>query len=589
MIVLLGFAFLSGLVTILAPCIWPLLPIVLSSSVAGGGGHRRPLGIILGIIVSFTFFTLFISTIVKILHLDPNALRIIAVVVLALFGVMMIIPGFNAIMEIGISRLTVMFGRSGSTTGSGFGAGFITGLSLGIVWSPCAGPILAAIATLAATSQVSAQVFLVTIAYVTGVGIPLFVFASVGQKLLTNSRKLSPFTGRIQQVFGVIMILTAILIYTNKVQDFQLALVNRFPVLNSVFNGFETSRVVSQQLNKLRGTANQTQTNELFNVQPQPAPDFTGITQWLNTSAGSVQVTNQGNKGLTMQELRGKVVLVDFWTYTCINCIRTLPYVTSWYDKYHDKGFVVVGVHTPEFAFEKETKNVLDAIKRFGIHYPVAQDNDYGTWNAYSNQYWPAEYLIDSKGQVRRVHFGEGEYNVMEKAIQALLNEAGQQVNGNIIEVPDQASMGQLSPETYLGSKRMQYLTGEGSTYNGKQIFPVLNKIEANHFAFSGEWNIMDEYSTAEHEAAISYNFFAGKVFLVMRPGGNSQAEVNVLLDGKKLSKDQSGSDVIDGKVTVQADRLYELVDLKGKVEQHVLTLQFKTPGIEVFAFTFGS
>lgn len=598
MIILLTFAFLSGLVTILAPCIWPLLPIVLSSSVTGGG-HRRPLGITLGIMVSFTIFTLFISYIVKLFHIDPNVLRIVAVIVLAVMGVLMIIPGFAAILEIGLSRMSGIFGRTKSDRDGlpagrqGFVSGFIAGLSLGIVWSPCAGPILAAIATLAATGQVSLQVLLVTLAYVTGVGIPLFIIALLGQKFLANSRKLSPFTGRIQQVFGVIMILTAVLIYTNKVQDFQLALVDRFPVLNTVFNGFETNSAVSDQLNKLRSTnSQQIESSDLFNVTPQPAPEFRGITQWLNLPAGR-QVTQDysgsNSKSLTMQELKGKVVLIDFWTYTCINCIRTLPFVTSWYDKYHDQGFTVVGVHTPEFAFEKETGNVLSAIERFKIHYPVAQDNDYGTWTAYSNQYWPAEYLVDAKGMVRRVHFGEGEYGEMEKAIQLLLKENGASVSSSLVTMPDQTPQGQLSPETYLGSKRMEFLTGSGTTTNGVHTFPQVNSIDSNHFAFAGEWNISDEYSLSGKDAAISYNFYAGDVYLVMGPPTGKKAQVKVLLDGKVVDQEVSGSDVKDGVVTIDSQRLYSLVDLKGKTEQHTLTLQFLTPQTGVFAFTFGN
>ena len=584
MLILLLFAFLSGLVTILAPCIWPLLPIILSSSISGSGGHRRPLGITLGIMLSFSLFTLFISYLIKLFNLDPNVLRIVAVVILALLGVMMIIPGFGNLLELLISRLSGSVGRSQSNN-SGFSGGFVTGLTLGIVWSPCAGPILAAIATLAATGRVSLSIILVTVAYIVGVGIPLFIFATIGQRLLTNSRKLTPYTGRIQQVFGVIMILTALLIYTNKVQDFQLALASRFPVLNSLFDGFESSSTVTKELTKLTGNSQQEQTSELFNVSPQAAPDFVGISQWLNNPDGA----GRESKALTMADLRGKVVLVDFWTYTCINCIRTLPFVTSWYDKYHDKGFVVIGVHTPEFAFEKETDNVINAIKKFKIHYPVVQDNNYGTWNAYSNQYWPAEYLIDGKGMVRRVHFGEGEYDKMEQAIQLLLKENGADVTEGLVPMADQTPHGQISPETYVGSKRMQFLSGVGSTINGEQTFPSLNKVEANHFAFAGTWNIMDEYSVTGKDAAISYNFYAGDVYLVMRPGGNKSATVKVLLDGKSIDKTVSGADVKDGIVTVDSDRLYDLVNLHGKTEQHVLTLQFQTPGTEVFAFTFGN
>jgi len=586
MIVLLLFAFLSGLVTILAPCIWPLLPIVLSTSVAGGGGHKRPLGITLGIMLSFTIFTLSISYLIKLFHLDPNVLRIFAVVVIAILGVAMIIPGFSTLLELGISRLTSFFNRSGNTNSGGFISGFIAGLSLGLVWSPCAGPILASVAALAATGQVSFQVILVTLFYVSGVGIPLFIFAYAGQRFISGSRKLSPYLGRIQQAFGLVMIFTAIFIYTNKAQDFQIFLVEKFPALNSVFNGFESGDRVTKQLNNLKNNSSQvTQSNDLFNVTAQKVPEFTGINQWLNLPDGA----GKESKALTMAELKGKVVLVDFWTYTCINCIRTLPFVTSWFDKYHDQGFVVVGVHTPEFAFEKETYNVLDAIKRYKIHYPVAQDNDYATWNAYSNQYWPAEYLIDAKGMVRRVHFGEGEYDQMEKAIQLLLKENGSTVSSDLVTMPDSTPKGQISPETYLGSKRMLYMTSSGKTVNGTQTFPNVNKIEANHFAFAGDWDVMDEYSVSGKDAAISYNFYAGDVYLVMGPSAKQSSSVKVLLDGKIIDSSMAGKDVVNGVVIVDSQRLYELVNLQGKTESHVLTLQFKTLGTQAFAFTFGN
>ncbi len=588
MILLLGFAFLSGLVTILAPCIWPLLPIILSSSIAGNGGHRRPLGITLGIMASFTIFTLSVSYLVKFLHLDPNILRIFAVVVISLLGVAMIVPGFTKIMEIGISRLTSRFGTSGQEQGSGFGAGFVTGLSLGLVWSPCAGPILAAIATLAATGQVSFQVILVTLAYVTGVGIPLFVFAYAGQRFLKNSRRLSPYTGRIQQAFGVVMILTAVLIYTNKVQDFQLALANRFPALDAVFNGFETSDVVTKQLTNLKGGAESlftvtTDPRDLFNANV-PAPEFTGITQWLNNPSG----TGTESKPITLESLKGKVVLVDFWTYTCINCVRTLPHVTSWYDKYKDSGFVVIGVHTPEFAFEKETANVLSAISKFNIHYPVAQDNDYATWNAYTNQYWPAEYLIDAKGIVRRTHFGEGEYDQMELAIQNLLKEAGQNVDTKIQSMPDETPVSRISPETYLGAKRMLYLFPNGKVDEGEQAFETPSAIPVNSFAFGGTWNITPEYAEAKKNASISYTFNAGHVYLVIKKGSATTGKVKVILDGKTIDSSMSGADVTDGMITIDSDRLYDIVDLRGKTEQHKLLLIFESPGLEAFAYTFG-
>ncbi len=566
MAILLIFAFISGLVTIFAPCIWPLLPIILSSSATGG--KKKALGITLGITISFALFTLAISYVIKIFPFDPNNLRFLAVIIIGFLGLSLVIPVLSSRLEGLVSRLSGSFGtKFQNPTTSGFWSGLITGVSLGIVWSPCAGPILATIATLAATQAVNFQVVLVTLIYVAGVGIPLFIFASVGNLVFTRTSFFSKYTGRVQQIFGLIMILTAIAIYTNYDKVLQAKLLDVVPSYGNFINKLESNQVVKQQLDALKGkeTTPNTITSQLFNANT-PAPEFIGITKWLNT-----------DQPLTIKALKGKVVLVDFWTYTCINCIRTLPHVTAWYDKYKDQGFVVIGVHTPEFEFEKDTKNVENAIKQYNIHYPVPQDNAYATWNNYSNQYWPAEYLIDAKGIIRRAHFGEGEYIETEQAIQALLKEAGQPVNGGLEDIADQTPKARLSPETYLGSARMQYYYPGGSVGNGTQNFTLATDLPKNSFSFGGEWTIMNEYAIAGKNATLNYNFIANKVHLVLRLGTNKTAKVKIWLDEQ----------VVD-VITVDTDRLYNLIDLKDRVENHILKLEFETPGIEVFAFTFG-
>lgn len=587
MILLLGFAFLSGLVTIFAPCIWPLLPIVLSSTATGG--HKKPLGITLGIMTSFAVFTLSISYIIRIIPFDPNVLRLFAVIVIGFLGITLAVPKLSAILEGYVSRLSGRFGTNDSTR-TGFLGGFITGFSLGIVWTPCAGPILATIATLAATTSVNVQVVLVTIAYVIGVGIPLFLFATAGRVLLTKNRVLSAYTGRIQQVFGVIMIITAIAIFTNYDKVLQVKLLDAIPSYANFVTTLESNPEVKKELQKLKGEKaaeetgisafdmlkNANEQSSLFNTNT-PAPNFVGITTWLNTE-----------KPLTLKDLKGKVVLVDFWTYTCINCIRTLPFVTSWYEKYKDDGFVVVGVHTPEFAFEKDTSNVENAIKHYKITYPVAQDNDYATWNNYHNQYWPAEYLIDANGVIRRTHFGEGEYDQMEIAIQKLLQEAGKKVVIPLTDTPDQTPKVRTSPETYLGSKRMEYYYPTGSLANGEQVFTLSDTSSLNSFSLGGTWHIADEHAKAVKNATLTYNFSADKVFMTLRPPKGKSVIVKVYLDGKVISASDAGEDVKDGIMIVSNDRLYNLVDLHGSVENHILKLEFQTDGLEVFTFTFG-
>lgn len=591
MVILLFFAFLAGLVTILAPCIWPLLPIVLSTSL--GGGKRKSLGITLGIVLSFAVYNLSISYLVRLFGLNPEILRYLAIIVLLALGIMMVVPYLSRLFEGIVSRLAGRVG-SGGNTRHGFWGGLVTGLSLGVIWTPCAGPILTAIATLSATASVNFGIILVTTFYLIGVAIPLFAFSYGGQKIVSETRFLSRYTGRVQQVFGVILLLTSLAIATNYDKLIQAKLLDALPSYASFLTSFENNDTIKKEIAAIKNPKNSsndgllnltssTDETGLFNVTPQPAPDFAGVTNWLNLPGGSPE------KSLSIADLKGKVVLVDFWTYTCINCIRTLPFVTSWYDKYKDKGFVVVGVHTPEFEFEKNTENVLAAIKRFNIHYPVAQDNDYGTWNAYSNQYWPAEYLIDARGQVRRVHFGEGEYDKMEKAIQTLLKDAGQaNVSSSTVEMTDQTPRMRLSPETYLGAKRMQYYFPNGSlSLSSMKEFTLNTNPPENTFSLGGNWMVSDEYSGTGSNASLVYHFFSEKVFLVMKPANSGNATVKVFLDGKPVNASNSGLDVKDGVATVDSDRLYNIIDLRGAAGEHILKLEF-SPGVQAFAFTFG-
>lgn len=560
MLVLLLFAFLSGLVTIAAPCIWPLLPIILSSSAQGG--HRKPLGITVGIILSFAVFTLTLSYIVSIVPLDLDVLRLFAVGIIAFFGFTLVVPQLNQAVEGMVSRLSGKLGGITSRQGSGFTSGFITGLALGIVWTPCAGPILATIAALAATQAVTPQIIIVTIVYVIGVGIPLFLFALLGNKLFTKTRMISGYTGRIQQAFGVLMIVMAFLILTNQDKVLQARLLDVFPQYSTFLVNLEGNDVVKSELAKLRGNSDSLSritegqpSNSVSDTLPKlgKAPEFVGISNWL------------GSEPLTMESLKGKVVLVDFWTYTCINCIRTLPFVTNWHKTYNNQGFVVVGVHTPEFEFEKKTENVRTAMKQFGIPYPVAQDNDYSTWNAYNNHYWPAKYLIDADGIIRYTHFGEGEYERTEEAIRKLLAEAGNKVSDSKTKIEDATPKGARTPETYLGA---------------------LRRVPNSYMQLSDNWKTTDEYVESAAGSTIDLQFNADRVFLVIT--SDSPGNIDVLLNGFPVETRYSGADVNNGIVQTNSARLYELINLRGQSKGGKLQLNFQTPGIRVFAFTFG-
>lgn len=557
MVVLLIFAFLAGLTTILAPCIWPLLPIILASSTTGN--HRKPLGITLGILISFSTLTLSISYVVMLFHFDPNILRIIASITIGFLGLTMLIPRLLMAYELVITKLSSFIAGRSIATHHGFFGGFITGLSLGIIWSPCAGPILATIATLGVTQAVDGQVILITIFYAIGVGIPLFIFSLLGSWLFQKSRFISTYTNHVQKVFGVLTILTAIVIYTNYDKVIQIKLLNLFPSYTTFITQLETNEKVKEQLDILRGNKNKTPSvKEMIGSSGLSnygkAPELTGISNWFNSDP------------LTIEQLKGKVILIDFWTYTCINCIRTLPHVTGWYEKYKDKGFVVVGVHTPEFEFEKKTENVEGAIKMYNIHYPVGQDNNYGTWQAYNNQYWPAKYLIDAKGNIRYTHFGEGKYEETEKAIQKLLEEKGEVVKEKVIKVEDQAVRVQLTPETYLGTRRRERF----------QSPFAMSLLPLHYFTYSGSWDEQDEHIATKKEATLILHFFASKVFLVVTPSGEKD-RAKIFLDDKLINE-----------VIFDSAKLYELVNIKDGPGDHILKIEFQTDGTAVYAFTFG-
>jgi cytochrome c biogenesis protein CcdA/thiol-disulfide isomerase/thioredoxin len=579
MIILSLVAFTSGLLTILAPCIWPLLPIVLAD-VTHTSSKKRPLGVTAGVALSFTVITLSISTLESSLGLNPNFLRRVAVVVLLVIGLSMVIPKLSQRLEVLISRLAGRFGSVGKNVRSDFRGGFITGLALGVVWAPCSGPILGSIATLAATNQVSLQVVIVTLFYVAGVSIPLFAFAVGGQRLLTGSKRFSRYLGKIQIAAGLILILTAAAIYTNFDKTIEVKLLDAIPSFSKTLTKLESTKAVTNELSKLSHRAVPApltgDANSLFNAD-SPAPELQGINHWLNTPAP-----------ISLAALKGKVVLIDFWTYTCINCLRTLPHVEQWYSKYHSAGLEVIGVSTPEFAFEKDTGNVNSAIKRLGINYPVAQDNNYSTWNAYANQYWPAEYLIDAHGNIRREEFGEGSYAQMESAIQSLLKSAGAKVNQPLSTLQDTQPSVATTPETYLGSARADSEFPDYTLGNGTKKFAIQKSVPLNQFAFGGTWTIAPQPATAAKGSTLTEHFLAHNVYLILNPNSaNSVNQVAVSLNGKPLVGPLAGSDVKNGIITLDTDRLYNIV-AGSSLTNGVLTFTFQNPGISVYTFTFG-
>jgi len=551
---------------------------VLSSGAASG--KRRPLGVISGLVISFSIFTLAISAIVRLLGLSAQTLRIIAVTVIALLGLSMIIPKFNEWVEKALSFIPRLAG-SGSKTGNGFLPGFITGLSLGLVWAPCAGPILASVTALAATQQLSFASVLVVIFYAIGAGIPLLAIAYGGRSLIQKVPFLSKNLGSVQKVFGIIMIFTALLIAFNADVLVTTWLTQRLPSgLSSSLTAFESSDVVTQQLNSgSDGPSYFVSGQSPQSGEPLPdlgtAPDLAGISNWINSPP------------LTLQDLRGKVVIVDFWTYSCINCVRTLPYMTDWYAKYHADGLEIIGVHTPEFEFEKDAGNVQAAVQRFDIQYPVAQDNDYGTWRAFNNHYWPAKYIIDAEGNMRYVHYGEGDYEETEMVIQQLLAENGVNSQITLTSVQDQNFSANQTPETYIGSNRQESFASPESVLRGQTAtYTIPEALPLHHFAVSGAWTFDPEYAQAEQAGAqLALHFYAKDVYLVLDSVQSATVTVQLLSpDKSNLSEDIDAN----GTIIVDGARLYHLLSLDEAAEG-TLVITFNDAGIQAFAFTFGS
>jgi cytochrome c biogenesis protein CcdA/thiol-disulfide isomerase/thioredoxin len=595
MLILIIFAILAGAGTALSPCVLPLLPAFLSAGAVGG--RRRPLGIVLGLSITFTVTIVGLADVVDGVGVGADPLRGVAIVVLLAFGVVMLMPGLAARLEAPLSRL----GRFGPrSTGDGFRSGLLVGGALGFVYTPCASPILAAVISVSAASG---KTIVIALAYSAGSALVLLALALGGRRVFDRVRR----AGRgplLQRALGVIMILTALAIATNLDVNFDQFVAEKIPDVNLTAT-LECSKTVTGRLHQITGrhakfvaangssacggstttvhvaAADASQASLLADAHALPeigtAPEFTETEDWFNTP---------GNAPLSLSSLRGRVVLIDFWTYTCINCIRTLPYLKAWDATYRKDGLEIVGVETPEFAFEKEAGNVKDAIEQFGIRYPVVQDNNMGTWNAYGNEDWPADYLIDANGNVRYAAIGEGDYSKTETAIRALLAESGAQVGGKSHPTDVVLPSEEATPETYLGTNRAQgWINGPKS---GTHDYgpPPTGELALNDFAYSGTWKIAGQPAEAVSEAGIDLEFEAKHVYLVLSSTGNVPRTVQVLLDGRPISAADAGSDVHDGLVTVKGERLYTLISLPHD-ERHRLSLRF-SPGVTGYAFTFG-
>jgi cytochrome c biogenesis protein CcdA/thiol-disulfide isomerase/thioredoxin len=550
-VLLLGIAFLAGVITAVSPCVLPVLPVVLAGGAAAGG--RRPYAIVAGLVASFTVFTLSASALLSALGLPQDTLRNLAIALLFVVAATLLVPRLGMAIEAPLARL--------SRRPSGdLGGGFLLGASLGLVFVPCAGPVLATVSVLAAEHRVGVRLVLLTLFYAAGAGTVLLLVAVGGRRVTARLRETRAWW---RPALGLLIAASALAIVFDLDQTLQTRLGSYTSVLQ---RHTEESAYATRHLGRLRGS-----TGALKPTPPPAAgaasklprygmaPEFTGIAHWLNTP---------GDRPLTLAGLRGKVVLVDFWTYSCINCLRTLPHLRAWYAAYHEDGLEIVGVHTPEFAFEHVLANVEGAVRRLHVTWPVALDNDDATWNAYSNQYWPADYLIDRSGEVRAATFGEGDYASTEHAIRTLLG-----AGGPTTDVANRTPTGFGTPETYLGPQRLDRSRYVGSPLVvGKAArYALASSVPQNAISYGGSWTLSGRTATAGPGATLRLHYHARDVYIVL--GGSGR--VGVTLDGAPLRP-----------IEVTADRLYTVLSSPGIGDG---TLEFSfTPGVRAYSFTFG-
>jgi cytochrome c biogenesis protein CcdA/thiol-disulfide isomerase/thioredoxin len=558
---------IAGLIAGISPCILPVLPIIFAAGVASPDANepkpaswRRSSAIVLGVVVSFSILVLAGTEILNVAHLPYWFLRWLGVTVLVVVGASYLVPTLALWIERPFARLAGFQPRSSS-------GGFVVGLGLGLVFTPCAGPILASITVLGSTEHVSLELVFITVAFALGAGIPLFVIAFAGDQMVHRVRYLRERAPRLRHIGGVVLIVMAVVIGANWLSFLQRDLPGYTTALQNRFEGSTSTRTGLEHLRPGKSVAlSKCPVSSATLVNCSPAPNFTDITAWLNTPHDAP---------LTIQGLRGKVVLVDFWTYSCINCQRTLPHVEAWFKRYSPYGLEVVGVQSPEFAFEHVVSNVKSQAKALGVKYPIAVDNSLGTWNAYGNEYWPAEYLIDSTGTVRHVDFGEGSYTQTENLIRTLLVEAHPGLKlPPPTSVPNLTPTEETNPESYVGLERLQYLDAATEPRAGvptKFTFP--STLQPYTFALSGTWTFAQQEATSGRTAELELNYLAQHVYLVM--GGQGTVQLTPGDGTPPTTIDVHG-----------VPRLYTLLNAsQSSAGTMVLKL---SPGVQVYDFTFG-
>lgn len=554
--------YLAGVLTILSPCILPVLPFVFSKSEKSFLKSGLPL--LLGMGLTFSLFSALAIIGGEWIGQANEFGRIFALVLFSVLGLSLIFPTVSEKLMGPLARLGSKIGVQSKS--DSLSSSVLIGISTGLLWAPCAGPILGLVLTGAATQgQVGKSILLLT-SYSLGAMTSLSLALVAGNKFLGSLKKFLKVDQLIKKILGFTVLLGVATI------------------------AFNLDRTVLTQLSKLETVSIEKKLLSLTKSESNPElpittlPELSGATAWLNTSA------------LSPKELSGKVVLIDFWTYSCINCLRTLPYVKTWAEKYKEEGLVVIGVHAPEFAFEKIQANVESAMRDSKINYPVAIDNEFRIWNAFHNQYWPAHYFFDRQGKLRHYHFGEGDYIESEKVIRDLLSENGQvllvkslSVQAEGVQAPS-SEMPETSPESYIGFTRAENFASLPSIQNDKIAnYQLPKKFEINQWALQGLWIINRENAVLQKDSGKILHRFKGRdLHLVL--GGSEKIKFKVKLDGKAPGPNKGVDISEDGLGVIDSHRLYQLIRLQESesIKDHLFEIEFFDSGAEAYAFTFG-
>ena len=575
--ILFMLAYLGGVLTIVSPCILPVIPFVLAR--ADRPFLRNGLPMLAGMALAFAVVATLASVAGGWVVSANQYGRVAALTLLAVFGVTLLFPQLADRLMRPLVAVGARLSQSADHAAEGsILAPLLLGIATGFLWAPCAGPVLGLILTGAALQGASFKTALLLLTYAAGAATSLALALLVGGRVFAAMKRSIGAGEWIRRGLGAAVLVAVVAIAFGLDTGF----------LTNLSVG-STTALEQRLLDKLHPRDNSAamtggSENDALPIEGQ-LPSLDGATEWLNT------------KPLTAEDLKGKVVLIDFWTYSCINCLRAIPYVRAWAEKYKDHGLVVIGVHAPEFAFERNVDNVKKALSTLKIEYPVAIDNDYKIWRAFDNEYWPAHYFIDAQGRIRHHHFGEGEYDESEKVIQQLLAEAGDKnvpagivsVNGSGAEAAsDKADVG--SPETYIGYDRADHFASPGGVVQDKSHVYATGPMQLNDWSLAGDWTISDE--RAQLNAAggsIAYRFHARDLHLVLGPSADgSPVRFVVTVDGKSPGAAHGADIDAEGEGVVTMQRLYQLVRDPGAVKDHTFEIRFRDPGVQAYAFTFG-